>query len=74
MELLRPGGLIAIDNVLWGGAVADVEKTDPETMALRKPNQTLHPDLRIKLSMLPIADGLTLAFKERHNSTQTNSL
>ncbi|MEM1254622.1 MAG: class I SAM-dependent methyltransferase [Cyanobacteria bacterium P01_H01_bin.21] len=74
LKLLRPGGLMAIDNVLWGGAVANPEKTDPDTMALRKLNQTLHHDPRIELSMLPIADGLTLAFKERHNSTQTNSL
>ncbi|MEM7797058.1 MAG: class I SAM-dependent methyltransferase [Cyanobacteria bacterium P01_C01_bin.118] len=63
LELLRPGGLIAIDNVLWGGAVADPEKTDPDTVALRKLNQALHQDPRIELSMLPIADGLTLALK-----------
>ncbi|MGD1952475.1 MAG: class I SAM-dependent methyltransferase [Leptolyngbyaceae cyanobacterium] len=63
LELLRPGGLMAIDNVLWGGAVADPEKTDPDTVALRKLNQTLHQDPRIELSMLPIADGLTLALK-----------
>ena len=64
LKLLRPGGLIAIDNVLWSGAVADPEKTDPETVALRELNQTLHQDPRIELSILPIADGLTLALKQ----------
>ena len=63
LELLRPGGLMAIDNVLWSGAVADLEKTDPDTVALRSLNQALHQDPRIELSMLPIADGLTLALK-----------
>ena len=64
LELLRPGGLIAIDNVLWGGDVADPDITDdPDTIALRNLNQTLHQDDRIGLSMLPIADGLTLALK-----------
>ncbi|MFG6095351.1 hypothetical protein SPB21_08865 [Leptothoe sp. ISB3NOV94-8A] len=63
LELLRPGGLIAIDNVLWSGAVADPDIIDPDTQALRDLNQTLHQDERIELSMLPIADGLTLAMK-----------
>ncbi|MEM6426606.1 MAG: class I SAM-dependent methyltransferase [Cyanobacteria bacterium P01_D01_bin.128] len=63
LALLRPGGLIAIDNVLWSGAVADLAIADPDTLALRELNQTLHQDQRIELSMLPIADGLTLAIK-----------
>ncbi|MEM9449672.1 MAG: class I SAM-dependent methyltransferase [Cyanobacteria bacterium P01_E01_bin.6] len=63
LELLRPGGLIAIDNVLWGGTVIDPEKTDPDTVAIRELNQRLHQDDRIELSMLAIADGLTLALK-----------
>lgn len=63
LELLRPGGLIAIDNVIWGGAVANPEIIDPDTMALRSLNQSLHQDQRIELSMLPMADGLTLALK-----------
>ena len=64
LELLRPGGLIAIDNVFWGGDVADPAITDdPDTLALRSLNQTLYQDDRIELSMLPIADGLTLALK-----------
>ena len=66
LALLRPGGLIAIDNVLWGGDVADPDITDdPDTIALRNLNQTLHQDERIDLSMLAIADGLTLALKRR---------
>ncbi|MEM1256759.1 MAG: class I SAM-dependent methyltransferase [Cyanobacteria bacterium P01_H01_bin.21] len=63
LELLRPGGLIAIDNVLWGGAVANLDETDDDTVALRSLNKFLHQDERIELSMLPIADGLTLALK-----------
>ncbi|MEM6425273.1 MAG: class I SAM-dependent methyltransferase [Cyanobacteria bacterium P01_D01_bin.128] len=63
LALLRPGGLIAIDNVLWSGAVTNPDKTDPNTTALRELNQALHHDDRIELSMLPIADGLTLALK-----------
>ena len=63
LDLLRPGGLMAIDNVIWGGAVADPDRTDSSTLALRSLNQALHQDQRIELSMLPIADGLTLALK-----------
>jgi predicted O-methyltransferase YrrM len=63
LELVRPGGLIAIDNVLWSGAVADVKRQDADTAALRALNLKLHDDQRIDLSMLPIGDGLTLARK-----------
>jgi predicted O-methyltransferase YrrM len=63
LELVRPGGLIAIDNVLWSGAVADAKRQDAETEALRALNLRLHDDQRIDLSMLPIGDGLTLARK-----------
>ena len=61
--LLRPGGLILIDNVLWSGAVADPAVSDPDTTALRALNAKLHDDPRITLSMLPVGDGLTLARK-----------
>jgi predicted O-methyltransferase YrrM len=61
LELVRPGGLIAIDNVLWSGAVADAKKQDADTKALRALNLKLRDDQRIDLSMLPIGDGLTLA-------------
>lgn len=63
LQLVRPGGLIAIDNVLWGGAVADDAAQDADTQALRALNARLHVDERIDLSLLPIGDGLTLARK-----------
>ena len=63
LKLLRPGGLIAIDNVLWSGAVADGRKRDADTVALRALNEKLKTDKRISLSMLPVGDGLTLARK-----------
>jgi predicted O-methyltransferase YrrM len=61
LELIRPGGLILFDNVLWNGAVIDPDKNDPDTKAIRLLNNRLHGDKRISLSMLPIGDGLTLA-------------
>ncbi|MHB2017345.1 MAG: class I SAM-dependent methyltransferase [Candidatus Xenobia bacterium] len=63
LKLLRPGGLIAIDNVLWSGRVADASAHDEDTDALRVLNAKLHGDERVMLSMLPIGDGLTLARK-----------
>ncbi|MEH6460654.1 class I SAM-dependent methyltransferase [Chitinimonas sp. JJ19] len=62
LQLLRPGGLIAIDNVLWSGAVAQPSQ-EPDTQALQALNRKLHSDTRIDLSMLPLGDGLTLARK-----------
>ena len=62
LRLLRPGGLIAIDNTLWGGAVARPAQ-DADTEALQRLNAKLHQDQRIDLSLLPIGDGLTLARK-----------
>jgi predicted O-methyltransferase YrrM len=63
LKLLRPGGLIAIDNTLWDGKVADPQVNDPDTVAIRALNQKLHTDSRVMLSFLPFADGLTLALK-----------
>jgi predicted O-methyltransferase YrrM len=63
LELIRPGGLIAIDNVLWSGKVADTEIQDNQTNKIRDLNRKLHEDSRITLSLVPIADGLTLAMK-----------
>ena len=60
--LLRKGGLIAIDNTLWGGSVAR-PATDADTQALQKLNAKLHGDSRVDLSLLSIGDGLTLARK-----------
>lgn len=63
LQLLRKGGIIAIDNVLWKGKVADPEANDRSTVCLRELNAKLHHDERISLSMIPIGDGLTLARK-----------
>ena len=63
LELVRPGGLVAIDNVLWGGRVADPDTNDDDTNAIRGFNEALKGDERVTLSMVPIADGLTLARK-----------
>lgn len=63
LALLRPGGVIAVDNVLWSGSVADPSNREPDTEAIRDFNRKLHHDDRIELSMVPIADGLTLAVK-----------
>ncbi len=64
LQLIRPGGLIAIDNVLWSGRVIDFEDRDKQTQAIRDLNQYLYQDHRINLSLVPIADGLTLALKK----------
>jgi len=64
LELLRPGGLIAVDNTLWGGSVADTSDQEPETVAIRRFNQHVLDDARVRLSMVPIGDGLTLAMKQ----------
>ena len=63
LRLVRPGGLMLIDNVLWSGRVADPACTDPTTAAIDRLNRKLHDDPRIGLSLLPLGDGLTLARK-----------
>jgi len=63
LQLVRSGGLIAIDNVLWNGRVADPTVTDNRTQRIRALNQKLSQDDRIDLSLLPLGDGLTLALK-----------
>lgn len=63
LRLLRPGGLIAVDNVLWGGSVIDPKQDDEDTQAIRAFNQALHEDQRVSISLLPLGDGLTLARK-----------
>ncbi|BAZ50195.1 O-methyltransferase family protein [Nostoc sp. NIES-4103] len=63
LQLLRPGGLIAIDNVLWSGRVANPQIQDESTQAIRALNKKLHDDERVTLSLVPIGDGLTLALK-----------
>jgi predicted O-methyltransferase YrrM len=61
LELLRPGGLVVVDNTLWSGRVADAGVADADTVALRQFNECLHRDDRVDLSLLPVGDGLTLA-------------
>lgn len=63
-QLVRSGGLIVVDNVLWGGRVADSKDQDKITKTIRAFNQKLSQDDRIWLSLVPIADGLTLALKK----------
>lgn len=61
LRLVRPGGLILVDNTLWYGTVADPDDTRADTLAIRAFNEALHHDDRIDLSLTPIGDGLTLA-------------
>ncbi|HEX2549809.1 MAG TPA: class I SAM-dependent methyltransferase [Gammaproteobacteria bacterium] len=63
LQLLRIGGLIMVDNVLWDGKVADLDVQDDNTKTIRAFNEKLHNDPRIMLSMLPVGDGITLALK-----------
>jgi predicted O-methyltransferase YrrM len=63
VALVRPGGVIALDNVLWGGDVADPSATDPDTEALRTVNAAIAADERVTPVLLAIADGMTLARK-----------
>jgi predicted O-methyltransferase YrrM len=63
IQLLRPGGLAAYDNVLWSGRVADDSVTDEDTLGLRRLNDRLAADERVTVAMLPLADGVTLARK-----------
>jgi len=63
LKLLRKGGLIAIDNVLWDGKVAEVTIDDKDTTAIRELNKKIHQDQQVEISMLPVGDGLTLARK-----------
>ncbi len=64
LQLLRPGGVIAVDNVLWDGKVINESANDADTLAIRQFNLQLKADTRVDISLLPIADGLTLARKK----------
>lgn len=64
LSLLRPRGLIIVDNVLWGGSVIDPNDNDADTEAIRSFNDRLAADDRVSLSMIPVGDGLTLATKQ----------
>lgn len=71
LTLVRPGGLIAIDNTLWGGRVADSRRRDADTVAIRRFNLHVHADARVLASLLPVGDGLTLAYRLPRNSNKT---
>ena len=63
LKLVRPGGLIGIDNTLWSGAVADPSDQDSSTVAIRAVNAKVHADERVDAVLVPIGDGLMLARK-----------
>ena len=63
LQLVRPGGLILIDNTLWNGRVADKASNDEDTVAIRTLNSKIHQDHRVDMTMLPVSDGLTIAIK-----------
>ena len=64
-QLVRQGGLILVDNVLWYGRVADATMDgDPRTQAIKKINQQIYHDDRVQISLIPIGDGLTIARKK----------
>jgi caffeoyl-CoA O-methyltransferase len=61
LKLVRPGGLIAFDNMLWSGAVADPDIKDPDTSALRALNAKIHADDRVDMALATVGDGVMLA-------------
>jgi caffeoyl-CoA O-methyltransferase len=63
LKLLRRGGVIALDNMLWSGAVADPSINDPDTSALRALNAKIHADERVDMALATIADGVMLVWK-----------
>ena len=63
LELLRPGGLITLDNMLWGGKVADPSVDDDSTRAIRELNAKVCKDARVSASLVPIGDGVLMARK-----------
>ena len=64
LELLRPGGVIAVDNALWGGKVANTSALDADTAAIRELNARAARDPRVSASLVPIGDGLLLVRKK----------
>lgn len=63
LKLLRPGGLVALDNMLWSGAVADPNETDADTVALRALNAKIQADTRVDMALATVGDGVMLAVK-----------
>ncbi len=63
LKLIRAGGIIAVDNVLWGGSVADPGQKDSDTLAIKRLNAKIRKDDRVSMCLVPISDGVTLALK-----------
>ena len=63
LQLMRPGGLLMLDNTLRYGRVADESINDPDTVAIRNLNTKIQNDARVEVVIVPVADGLTLALK-----------
>jgi predicted O-methyltransferase YrrM len=70
LKLVRPGGLIAIDNALWHGWVADPAYRDADTAAIRALNRKIRDDARVDMVLVPIGDGLLLARRRPSTSTK----
>jgi predicted O-methyltransferase YrrM len=68
LTLVRPGGVIAVDNVIWGGSIIDPQDTDPSTEAIRALNAKIGKDDRVQAMLLAIGDGVTLAVKNARGS------
>lgn len=64
VKLLRSGGIVVIDNVLWGGRVIDENDQSADTVAIREVNDFVHKDPRVDISMIPLSDGVTIARKK----------
>ena len=63
LKLLRPGGLILVDNVLWDGNVVNAQDQSENTVDIRNFNQKVYMDKRVAISMIPVGDGITMARK-----------
>lgn len=63
LKLVKPGGVIMLDNMLWGGRVADRKDDSANTVAIRQLNEKLHQDERVSLSMIPLSDGVSFLRK-----------
>lgn len=69
LELVRPGGFVLVDNVLWDGAVLDPSASEPETQALRAVNSKAGRDDRVDVALVPVCDGLLIARKREPTSS-----
>lgn len=65
LKLVRPGGLIALDNMLWHGSVLDEDSRDPDVLAIQALNRKIREDVRVVAALVPIGDGLTIVCKRR---------